>query len=39
MQYCDNLAAWFENKLNFINWRSNYLKNFEQKLSLLRPTS
>lgn len=26
MQYYDNLAAWFENKLNFLNYRSNYVK-------------
>ena len=36
MQYYDNLASCSENKLNFVNWKSNYLKMFDQKLSLLR---
>ena len=26
MQYYDNLAAWFQNKFNFVNWRSTFYK-------------
>ena len=36
MQNYDDLAACFENKLNFLNWRLNYLKTFDIKLSLMR---
>ena len=38
MRYYDNLAVLFENILNYMNWRSNYLKTFDQKLSLMRCT-
>ena len=36
LQNHDSLAASFENKLNFMNWRSNYLEIFKKKLSLVR---
>ena len=37
MQYYDKLIACFDNKLNFMKWRSNYSKMLDKKLSLMRP--
>ena len=39
MHNYDSLAACFEKKLNFLNLRTNYKKNFEQKLENLPETS
>lgn len=36
IQYHDNVAAWLKNKLKFMNCRSNYLKMFDWKLSLMK---
>ena len=36
MQYYNNLTAFFETKLNFDKYSLNYLKSFDQKLSLMR---
>ena len=38
MRYYDNLAVQFENILKYMNWRSNYLKTFDQKLGITRCT-
>ena len=35
IQYYDNLAVCFGNKWNFMKWRSDYLKMFDKKLSLI----
>lgn len=35
LQYYDNLVACFNNKLNFMQCRSSYLKIFDKKLSLM----
>ena len=39
MQYYDKLIACFDNKLNFMKWRSNYWKMLDKKLSLMRPSN
>ena len=36
MQYHDYLAACFDNKLNFMKWKSNYLKVLHKKINLMR---